>query len=179
MDFMPIFSAENPCRPGRCAHGPGRGAVLRLSNLQTIRIMKKLVMTGALVLLALLLVGRTEAREPGTFQLSTHMLDLSQGAPAPDVAVTLCAQESDGSWRVVAERRTDANGRIADLLPHGVPGANDGLYRLRFETEPYFAAQGLRSIYPYVEVTFRIEGDGHYHIPITMSANGYSTYRGN
>lgn len=79
----------------------------------------------------------------------------------------------------MAERRTDANGRIADLLPHGVPGANDGLYRLRFETEPYFAAQGLRSIYPYVEVTFRIEGDGHYHIPITMSANGYSTYRGN
>lgn len=148
-EFYAYFSAENRCRPGRCAHGPGRGAVLRLSNLQTIRIMKKLVMTGALVLLALLLVGRTEAREPGTFQLSTHMLDISQGAPAPDVAVTLCAQESDG------------------------------LYRLRFETEPYFAAQGLRSIYPYVEVTFRIEGEGHYHIPITMSANGYSTYRGN
>lgn len=141
--------------------------------------MKKLVMTGALVLLALLLVGRTEAREPGTFQLSTHMLDISQGAPAPDVAVTLRAQEPDGSWRVVAERRTDANGRIADLLPHGAPGANDGLYRLHFETDPYFAAQGLRSIYPYVEVTFRIEGEGHYHIPITMSANGYSTYRGN
>ena len=79
--------------------------------------MKKLVMTGALVLLALLLVGRTEAREPGTFQLSTHMLDISQGAPAPGVAVTLRVQEPDGSWRVVAERRTDANGRIADLLP--------------------------------------------------------------
>lgn len=54
--------------------------------------MKKLMMTGALVLLALLLVGRTEAREPGTFQLSTHMLDISQGAPAPDVAVTLRVQ---------------------------------------------------------------------------------------
>lgn len=157
-EFYAYFSAENRCRPGRCAHGTGWGAVLRLSNLQTIRIMKKLMMTGALVLLALLLVGRTEAREPGTFQLSTHMLDISQGAPAPDVAVALCAQEPDGSWRVVAERRTDANGRIADLLPHGAPGANDGLYRLHFETDPYFAAQGLRSIYPYVEVTFRIEG---------------------
>lgn len=178
-EFYAYFSAGNRCRPGRCAHGTGRGAVLRLSNLQTIRIMRKRMMTGALALLALLLVGRTEAREPGTFQLSTHMLDISQGAPAPDVAVTLRAQEPDGSWRVVAERRTDANGRIADLLPHGAPGANDGLYRLHFETDPYFAAQGLRSIYPYVEVTFRIEGEGHYHIPIAMSANGYSTYRGN
>ena len=51
--------------------------------------------------------------------------------------------------------------------------------RQRFETEAYFARQGLRSIYPWVEVTFRIEGDDHYHIPITMSANGYATYRGN
>lgn len=141
--------------------------------------MRKLMMTGALVLLAMLFMGRVEAREPGAFQLSTHMLDISQGVPAPGVAVTLYVQQADGSWRMVAGRRTDANGRIADLLPHGAPGANDGVYRLRFETDPYFAAQGLRSIYPYVEVTFRIEGDGHYHIPITMSANGYSTYRGN
>ncbi|MCY6293643.1 hydroxyisourate hydrolase [Bacteroides fragilis] len=50
---------------------------------------------------------------------------------------------------------------------------------LKFYTEPYFLEQGLKSIYPFVEVIFRIEGKKHYHIPITMSANGYSTYRGN
>ncbi len=89
-----------------------------------------------------------------------------------------------GARRQLARRGRAAHGcqrpdRRPAAPPHGAPGANDGLYRLHFETDPYFAAQGLRSIYPYVEVTFRIEGEGHYHIPITMSANGYSTYRGN
>ena len=115
------------------------------------------------------------------YQLSTHMLDVSQGTPARGVAVTLyeSAPDTDAGWRVAARRQTDRNGRIADLLPVGRPGANDGVYKLRFETEPYFTARNRTSIYPYVEVVFRIEGDGHYHIPITMSANGYSTYRGN
>lgn len=95
-----------------------------------------------------------------------------------DVRVTLSRLAEDGSWQPVAERRTDRNGRIADLLPLGGQ-PNDGVYRLRFETAPYFEALGERSIYPWVEVVFRIEGRGHYHIPITMSANGYATYRGN
>lgn len=139
--------------------------------------MKRWILAGALWLLALGFAGTVSAQEP-TFQLSTHMLDLSRGVPAADVRVTLSRLAEDGSWQPVAERRTDRNGRIADLLPLGVQ-SNEGLYRLRFETEPYFAAQGLQSIYPWVEVTFRIEGRGHYHIPITMSANGYATYRGN
>lgn len=130
----------------------------------------------ASALLALLCVGSAWAAEP-TFQLSTHMLDISRGEPARGVRVVLEERQADGGWLGVAERRTDANGRVADLLPSGQP--NDGVYRLRFETEPYFESQGLRSIYPWVEVTFRIEGEGHYHIPITMSANGYATYRGN
>lgn len=142
--------------------------------------MKKWIRMGAAGLAALLFAGQVWAQEP-VYQLSTHMLDISKGAPAPDVAVVLYEQdaEADGGWRTVARRVTDRNGRIADLLPHGAPGQNDGVYKLRFETEPYFSQQGLTSIYPYVEVVFRIEGDGHYHIPITMSANGYSTYRGN
>ena len=107
------------------------------------------------------------------------MLDISRGTPAEGVAVSLYRQGPGGEWEPVAERRTDGKGRIGDLLPVGAPNGNDGLYRLRFETEAYFAAQGLASIYPFVEVTFRVEGDGHYHIPITMSANGYATYRGN
>lgn len=130
----------------------------------------------ASALLALLCVGSAWAAEP-TFQLSTHMLDISRGEPARGVRVVLEERQADGGWLGVAERRTDANGRVADLLPAGQ--SNDGVYRLRFETEPYFESQELRSIYPWVEVTFRIEGEGHYHIPITMSANGYATYRGN
>ncbi len=110
----------------------------------------------AVALAALLCAEWSSAAEPG-YRLSTHMLDVSLGRPASDVAVVLEELQGDGLWQRVAERRTDANGRVADLLPAGE--ARNGLYRLRFETEAYFARQGLRSIYPWVEVTFRIEGD--------------------
>lgn len=139
--------------------------------------MRRWILAGALLLLALGFAGTASAQEP-TCQLSTHMLDTSRGVPAADVRVTLSRLAEDGSWQPVAERRTDRNGRIADLLPLGGQ-PNDGVYRLRFETTPYFEALGERSIYPWVEVVFRIEGSGHYHIPITMSANGYATYHGN
>ena len=118
------------------------------------------------------------AQKSVTYQLSTHMLDISKGQPAPHVTVTLYKLDSiTDNWKQITTGKTDENGRIANLLP--LPKDNSGIYKLKFETTPYFKAQNLNSIYPYVEVVFRIEGKGHYHIPITMSANGYSTYRGN
>lgn len=109
---------------------------------------------GTAGLAVLLFAGRAVAQEP-VYQLSTHMLDVSQGTPARGVAVTLyeSAPDTDAGWRVAARRQTDRNGRIADLLPVGRPGANDGVYKLRFETEPYFTARNRTSIYPYVEVS--------------------------
>ncbi len=112
------------------------------------------------------------------FQLSTHMLDLSKGEPAAQVPVTLYRWDtSRAEWVIHIRSVTGENGRVGDLLPTGRD--NEGVYKLRFETRAYFTDQGLTSIYPYVEVVFEIRGKGHYHIPITMSANGYSTYRGN
>ena len=140
--------------------------------------MKRWIHMGMAVLMALLFAGRSVAQEP-VCQLSTHMLDVSRGVPAAGVTVELSRQTSDGGWQTLDRRVTDRNGRVTGLLPIREPDANRGIYRLRFETQPYFEAQGQSSIYPYVEVVFRIEGDGHYHIPITMSANGYATYRGN
>ena len=63
--------------------------------------------------------------------------------------------------------------------PYDIIFGNDGTYKLRYEVAPYFKAHNEPSLYPFVEIIFGIEGSGHYHIPITMSANGYSTYRGN
>lgn len=112
------------------------------------------------------------------YQLSTHILDINKGEPAPHVTVILYKLDSiTHTWKQITIGKTNENGRIADLLP--LPQDNSGIYKLKFETEPYFKVQNLKSIYPYVEIVFRIEGKGHYHIPITMSANGYSTYRGN
>lgn len=69
----------------------------------------------AVALAALLCAEWSSAAEPG-YRLSTHMLDVSLGRPASDVAVVLEELQGDGLWQRVAERRTDANGRVADLL---------------------------------------------------------------
>lgn len=112
------------------------------------------------------------------YQLSTHILDVNLGQPASGVPIILFKLSDDAeSWSKIDEGITDINGRIGSFLPETT--ANDGIYKLRFETRDYFKQQGLDTIYPFVEVIFEIKGDSHYHIPITMSANGYGTYRGN
>ncbi|MCD8184973.1 MAG: hydroxyisourate hydrolase [Rikenellaceae bacterium] len=111
------------------------------------------------------------------YQLSSHVLDLSRGIPAQDIVVSLYRYDfQKQDWEFVDKSRTDSGGRIYHFLP--ADQNNYGAYKLRFETEPYFRAQALDSIYPYIEVVFKIEDRDHYHIPITVSANGYSTYRG-
>ena len=52
-------------------------------------------------------------------------------------------------------------------------------YRLIFDTGAYFAAQGIDGLYPVVEITFQVrDGESHFHIPLLLSPNGYTTYRG-
>jgi 5-hydroxyisourate hydrolase len=54
-----------------------------------------------------------------------------------------------------------------------------GWYRLSFDTATYFGAQKVQGLYPVVEVTFQVrEGELQFHIPLLLSANGYTTYRG-
>lgn len=112
------------------------------------------------------------------YQLSTHILDVSRGRPASGVPIQLFRlAEDEKGWNKVGEGITDDNGRIGTFLPESTENA--GIYKLRFETRDYFRKQNQDSIYPFVEVVFEIRGTAHYHIPITMSANGYGTYRGN
>ena len=109
-------------------------------------------------------------------QLTTHILDTALGRPAAGVAVSL-ERNSDRGWQIVARAVTDADGRVTDLLPRGqVLPPHD--YRLRFETEAYFRSQGLTTFYPSVEITFYVRDAAHYHVPLLISAYGYSTYRG-
>ena len=56
---------------------------------------------------------------------------------------------------------------------------NSGIYKLTFHTSPYFKSLGQKSFYPFIEVVFELVDNEHYHVPITLSPFGYSTYRGN
>jgi 5-hydroxyisourate hydrolase len=109
-------------------------------------------------------------------RISTHILDVNRGKPAGNVPVTLHRQEAD-VWQPLNSARTDHEGRCAQLL------LNDelppGVYRLTFDTATYFAALKIAALYPVVEITFQVQdGESHFHIPLLLSANGYTTYRG-
>jgi 5-hydroxyisourate hydrolase len=110
--------------------------------------------------------------------ISTHVLDTARGKPAGGVPVRLEREEAGGNWKSVGEGRTDANGRCAQLLDARETLA-PGAYRLAFDTKAYFAAQKMDALYPLVEVRFTVRaGEEHFHIPLLLSPNGYTTYRG-
>ena len=108
--------------------------------------------------------------------LSTHILDTALGRPASDVSLTL--SEFDGEqWLEVGMGTTDADGRCRSLL--GERALEARTYKIRFATADYFATQNLTSLYPHVEIVFTVTDPAqHYHIPLLLTANGYTTYRG-
>lgn len=113
-----------------------------------------------------------------TYQLSSHILDVSKGMPAPGVTIKLEKyNEKTNVWSFVQEKVTDKSGRVPDFLPNDK--SNLGIYKLTYMTSDYFKKMKEESFYPWVEVVFEITNGEHYHVPITLSAYGYSTYRGN
>jgi 5-hydroxyisourate hydrolase len=110
-------------------------------------------------------------------QISTHVLDTSLGKPAKDVAVRLERHDKAGDWRMVRLARTDGDGRCADIA--NGDELSPGIYRLTFDTAGYYAAQEMQGLYPLVQVTFSVrDGEKNFHIPLLLSPNGYTTYRG-
>lgn len=111
-------------------------------------------------------------------RISTHVLDTVRGKPATGVPVRLERQEPSGTWRQLASGQTDQDGRCGQLLPEENT-LREGLYRLAFDTASYYRAQEIQGLYPVVEITFQVRGgESHFHIPLLLSPNGYTTYRG-
>ncbi len=108
--------------------------------------------------------------------VSTHVLDTMRGTPAAGLKVTLSRREADGDWKDVGGAATDSDGRIRSLAEDELEA---GEYRLRFDTRPYFERSGLGAFYPEVSVVFSVEDSGsHVHVPLLLSAFGYTTYKG-
>lgn len=83
-----------------------------------------------------------------------------------------------GGWTELARAATDADGRIASLLPAGAPASPGTTLRLRFELDDYFTSQGAAAFYPHVDIVFTLQDTAHHHVPLLISPFGYSTYRG-
>ena len=135
--------------------------------------MKRIILSALLATMLQLSYGQEQA-----YQLSSHILDISTGTPAVGVAVQLhrLNQKTKG-WSLVEEKVTDGQGRIKEFLNQ--KDKNEGIYKLTFLIKDYFSLKKRDSFYPFIDVVFEIKDKKHYHVPITLSAYGYSTYRGN
>ena len=134
-------------------------------------------MRNPILILLILFSAFIQAQEK--YQLSSHILDISQGKPAPNVKIALSKQDKNQTWVLIDEKYTDNNGRIKDFLKEESNENNNGVYKLTFYITPYFEKLKQKTFYPFIEVVFEIKDNQHYHIPITLSPYGYSTYRGN
>ena len=110
-------------------------------------------------------------------QITTHVLDTTRGLPAQNLPISLYIK-SEEDWELLANGLTDEDGRIADLLPLNQK-LEAAVYRMHFETAAYFMENNETGFYPYVDIVFELDAGGaHYHIPLLLTAFGYSTYRG-
>ena len=106
-------------------------------------------------------------------KISTHVLDAVLGKPAAGIVIRLDAARG-GVWINVAAGVTDADGRCRDLFQDAAASR----YRLTFLTGPYLNSRSRNSIYPEISITLDCDGHEHYHLPLLLSDNSYTTYRG-
>ena len=111
--------------------------------------------------------------------LTTHVLDTSQGKPAEGMKIQLFRIEDKKSFQIV-EVITNKDGRVDQKLLSS--SNNIGTYELRFFAGDYFENQNLKfskvKFLDEIIIRFGISDDTHYHVPLLISPFGYSTYRG-
>ena len=109
-------------------------------------------------------------------RLSTHVLDLTRGAPAAGMEIELW--RLDPSPERVKVVRTNADGRT-DSPVLGAEEVVPGAYELVFAVREYFAAAGVDSPFlDRVPIRFELEAGSAYHVPLLVTPWAYSTYRG-
>jgi 5-hydroxyisourate hydrolase len=110
-------------------------------------------------------------------EISTHVLDLTLGAPAAGVNVELLAATEDGEWVSLGSAASDEDGRAIGLA--GSDGAVPGLHKLVFAAGEY--QRRFTEADPFLDevaVSFHVADEERLHIPLLLSTYGISAYRG-
>ncbi|GAA3324775.1 hydroxyisourate hydrolase [Ectobacillus funiculus] len=115
--------------------------------------------------------------------LTTHILDLTHGHPASEVAIELYRWEGSSTRRLLNTAATNADGRLDDpLLTFDRMQSGEYelfvLYRRLFQEK-----KGLQLSDPAFldKVAVRVGISNlasHYHVPLLVSPWGYQVYRG-
>ncbi len=109
--------------------------------------------------------------------ISTHVLDLELGVPAAGLPVALFRLEEDGRPELLAELKTDPDGRIPALLRDQL---EVGEYQLVFDLAAYAATLDREAdFFENLAIGIRVDdAERSYHVPLLLSPFGVSTYRG-
>ena len=114
-------------------------------------------------------------------RLTTHVLDTSRGSPASDLSIDLFRLDGDVPV-LMKTTKTNDDGRCDAPLLDG-DALQKARYQLLFKVAAYLRRSGddLPEI-PFLDdvvINFGInDPTQHYHVPLLLSAYGYSTYRG-
>ena len=76
---------------------------------------------------------------------------------------------------IFAEALTNVDGRIPELAT-----LEPGVYRITFDARAYFLGQGRPAPFlTRVAIDFEVDpAEGHYHVPLLLSAFACTSYRG-
>ncbi|MDS9946610.1 MAG: hydroxyisourate hydrolase, partial [Planktomarina sp.] len=112
--------------------------------------------------------------------LTTHVLDTSKGCPAAGIKIELY-KVLGAKKNKLAELVTNEDGRTqSPILPKDSFAL--GTYELIFHAGDYLRKTGqvteVTLFIDKVPIQFGMSQDNHYHVPLLLSAHGYSTYRG-
>ncbi|MZR11734.1 hydroxyisourate hydrolase [Maritimibacter sp. DP07] len=112
--------------------------------------------------------------------LTTHVLDTGRGTPGRGIKIALY-RVTDGGRDKVADAVTNDDGRTdGPILPEAA--FETGTYELVFHAGDYLRATGAAGAEPLfldeIPIRFGMAEESHYHVPLLLSAYGYSTYRG-
>ena len=112
--------------------------------------------------------------------LTTHVLDTAKGCPAEGIQIELFRYEN-GQAVKLGEAVTNADGRTDSPILSKEDFAL-GQYELVFHAGDYLRRTGQAGQAPLfldvVPIRFSMSQDDHYHVPLLLSAHGFSTYRG-
>jgi 5-hydroxyisourate hydrolase len=108
-----------------------------------------------------------------TGRLTTHVLDTARGCPAAGIPIQVSRRGI-----VLCETVTNADGRCDAPLLEG-DAFQAGVYEVMFRVGRYFGTGAEPPFLDEIVVRFGVaDGSAHYHVPLLVSAHGYSTYRG-
>ena len=114
-------------------------------------------------------------------RLTTHVLDTARGSPASDLSIDVFRLDGDVPV-LMKTTKTNDDGRCDAPLLEG-DALQKGRYQLLFKVAAHLRRSGddLPEI-PFLDdvvINFGVnDPTQHYHVPLLLSAYGYSTYRG-